>query len=56
MPCDGDTGYAKGSSPGDAALDWIGASDPHGRQDGQASTVSTFGGPTRPKKPAPSLL
>ena len=24
MPCDGDTGYAKGSSPGDAALDWSG--------------------------------
>src|SRR3954469_21968494 len=24
MPCDGDTDYAKGSSPGDAALDWSG--------------------------------
>jgi hypothetical protein len=24
--------------------------------DGQASSVLTFGGPTRPKKPAPSLL
>jgi hypothetical protein len=25
-------------------------------KDGQASSVSTFGGPTRPEKPAPSLL
>ena len=25
-------------------------------KDGQASSVLTFGGPTRPKKPAPSLL
>jgi hypothetical protein len=39
-------------------LPWIGAGDPdpHGRQDGQASSVLTFGQPTRPKKPAPSLL
>jgi hypothetical protein len=25
-------------------------------KDGQASSVLTFGGPTRPRKPAPSLL
>src|SRR5207237_10928638 len=29
---------------------------PHAWQDWQASSVLTFGGPTRPKKPAPSLL
>jgi hypothetical protein len=47
---------AGGSSP--EMLPWIGAGIPvpHGRQDGQASSVLTFGGPARPKKPAPSLL
>src|SRR5271169_5335623 len=56
-PCDGGTGAsARGSSP--EMLPWIGAGTPvpHGRQDGQASSVLTFGGPARPKKPAPSLL
>jgi len=48
----------RGSLSRDAALDWSGRPVPHGRQrqDGQASSVLTFGPPTRPKKPAPSLL
>ena len=51
-------GQARGASA--EMLPWIGAGEPvpHGRQDkdGQASSVLTFGRPTRPKKPAPSLL
>ena len=43
---------AMGSSPDDAALDWKGeAPDRTPGNDKQASSVSTFGGPTRPKKP-----
>src|SRR5262249_41330890 len=47
---------AEGFSP--EMLPWIGAGIPFrtAGKDGQASSVSAFGGPTRPKKPAPSLL
>ena len=45
-----------GSSPEKLPLFGRGAPQPHAGQDGQASSVSTFGGPTRPKKPVPSLL
>ena len=41
-----------GSSPDDAALDWKGeAPDRTPGNEKQASSVPTFGGPTRPKKP-----
>ena len=56
IPCGGDTTNAKHFHS--TMLPWIGLGDPvrtRGK-DGQASSVLTFGGPTRPKKPAPSLL
>ena len=40
-----------GSSPDDAALDWMGVPVRTPGNDKQASSVLTFGGPTRPKKP-----
>ena len=57
LPCDGDTDERAGSKPDDAALDWSGEIPFRtAGKDGQASSVPTFGGPARPKKPAPSLL
>jgi hypothetical protein len=43
---------AKGSSPDDAALDWSGRTrSARPAKMKQASSVSTFGGPTRPRSP-----
>src|ERR1700729_3455784 len=51
LPCVGNTVQAGGVST--EMLPWIGAGDPvpHGRQDGQASSVLAYGQPTRPRSP-----
>src|SRR6516165_5348018 len=50
-PCVGNTVKARGAYAGNAALDWSGRTRSARRQDEQASSVLTFGQPTRPKKP-----
>ena len=56
-PCGGDTDESDGLLDPRCCLG-LERDDPFrtAGKDGQASTVSTFGGPMRPEKPAPSLL
>jgi hypothetical protein len=57
LPCGGDTDEGGGFLDPRCCLG-LERDDPFrtAGKDEQASAVSTFGGPTRPEKPAPSLL